>query len=85
MKILNLLMWVGQFGFSVIFPTVLFLYVAVLLQHRFDLGIWIVILFGLIGILTSISTTRACLQSMQKAAKELSGEQKRPLSFNDHK
>lgn len=85
MKILNLLMWVGQFGFSVIFPTVLFLYVAVLLQNRFDLGIWIVILFGLIGILTSISTTRACLQSMQKAAKELSGEQKRPLSFNDHK
>lgn len=85
MKILNLLMWVGQFGFSVIFPTVFFLYIAVLLQNRFDLGIWIVILLGLLGIFTSISTTKACLHSMQKAARELSGETKRPLSFNDHK
>ena len=85
MKILNLLMWVGQFGFSVIFPTVFFLYLAVFLQNRFDLGIWIVIILGLLGVLTSVSTTKACLHSMQKAARELSGESKRPLSFNDHK
>lgn len=85
MKILNLLMWVGQFGFSVIFPTVFFLYLAVWLQNRFDLGVWVVIVLGLLGILTSISTTKSCLHSMQKAAKELSGETKRPLSFNDHK
>ena len=85
MKILNLLMWVGQFGFSVIFPTVFFLYLAVWLQNRFELGLWIVIVLGILGVLTSISTTRSCLRSMQKAAKELSGETKRPLSFNDHK
>lgn len=85
MKILNLLMWVGQFGLSVIFPTVSFLYLAVWLQNRFDLGIWIVILLGILGVLTSASSAKACLQSMQKAAAELSGDQKRPLSFNDHK
>ena len=85
MKILNLLMWVGQFGFSVIFPTVFFLCLAVWLQNRFDLGAWIVILLGLLGILTSVSTTKSCLHSMKKAAEEASGEQKRPLSFNDHK
>ena len=86
MKILNLLMWVGQFGFSVIFPTVFFLYLAVWLQNRFDLGIWIVIVLGLIGILTSVSTTRACLRSLQKAAEEASGGPKQPpISFNDHK
>ena len=85
MKILNLLMWVGQFGLSVIFPTVAFLYLAVWLQNRFDLGIWIVILLGILGVLTSVSSAKACLQSMQKAAAELSGDQKRPLSFNDHK
>ena len=85
MKILNLLMWVGQFGFSVIFPTVFFLYLSVWLQNRFDLGIWIVVTLGLLGIFTSIRTTKACLHSMKKAAEELSGDAKRPLSFNDHK
>ena len=85
MKILNLLMWVGQFGFSAIFPTVLFLCVAVWLQNRFSLGVWIVALLGILGILTSFSTTKACFHSMQKAARELSGDKKRPLSFNDHK
>ena len=85
MKLLNLLMWVGQFGFSVIFPTVFFLCLGVWLQGRYDLDVWIVLILGAVGILTSVSTTKACLRSMQKAAREVSGEKKRPLSFNDHK
>lgn len=85
MKILNLLMWVGQFGFSVIFPTVFFLYIAVWLQNKFDLGMWVLIVFGILGVMTSISTTRACLRSLCKAAEEVSGKKKPPVSFNDHK
>lgn len=84
MKILNLLMWVGQFGLSIIFPTLFFLVLAVWLQQKFSLGIWIVILLGILGILTSISTTKACLHSMRKAAAELSGTKNIPISFNDH-
>lgn len=84
MKILNLLMWVGQFGFSVIFPTVFFLYMAVWLQNKFGFGFWILIVFGILGILTSVSTTKACLHSMFKAAEEVSGTKKNPISFNDH-
>lgn len=84
MKILNLLMWVGQFGFSMIFPTVVFLYLAVWLQNRFDLGMWIIIVLGILGLMTSVSTTKSCLRSLRKAAEEASGEKKRPLSFNDH-
>jgi len=84
MKILNLLMWVGQFGFSVIFPTVFFLYLAVWLQNKFDLGFWILIVFGILGVLTSVSTTKSCLRSLRKAAEEVSGESQRPVSFNDH-
>lgn len=84
MKILNLLMWVGQFGFSVIFPTVFFLILAVWLQSKFGLGMWILILFGILGILTSVSTTKSCLRSLRKAAEEASGENRRPISFNDH-
>lgn len=84
MKILNLLMWVGQFGFSVIFPTVFFLYLAVWLQHKFGLGMWILIVFGILGVMTSISTTKSCLRSLRRAAEEVSGEKDLPVSFNDH-
>lgn len=85
MKILNLLMWVTQFGFSIIFPTLFFLWLAVWLQGKFGLGMWIIVVFGILGLLTSISTTRSCLRSMRKAAEELSGTKENPVSFNDHK
>lgn len=85
MKILSLLMWVGQFGFSIIFPTLFFLLLAVWLQNRFSLGMWIVVLFGIIGLLTTVSTTKACLHSLRKAADDASGRKEPPVSFNDHK
>ena len=85
MKFLSLLMWVGQFGFSVLFPTVFFLVAGVWLQKKISLGIWIVIVFGILGLLTSYTTTKACLHSLQKAAEEAAGSKKHPVSFNDHK
>lgn len=85
MKLLSLLIWVGQFGLSIIFPTLFFLVLAVWLQNRFGLGIWIVVLFGILGILTSISTTKSCLRSLRKAAEEASSQRDTPVSFNDHK
>ena len=84
MKFLSLLMWVGQFGLSAIFPTVFFLLAAVWLQGKFELGIWIVVVFGILGILTSISSARSCLRSMRKAAEEAAGKKEHPISFNDH-
>lgn len=84
MKLLALLTWVTQFGVSIIFPTLFFLWLAVWLQGKFGLGMWIVIVLGVIGVLTSISTTKSCLRSMQKAAAELSDSPEPPVSFNDH-
>lgn len=84
MKFIALLVWVGQFGFSVIFPTVFFLLAAVWLRGKFGFGMWIVAVFGVLGILTSISTTRSCLRSLRKAAEEAGGKKERPISFNDH-
>lgn len=84
MKILSLLMWVGQFGLSVLFPTVFFLLLGVWLQGKFALGAWVVILCGILGLMTSISTARSCLRSMRKAAEEVSGHRETPISFNDH-
>ncbi|MBO7252644.1 MAG: AtpZ/AtpI family protein [Oscillospiraceae bacterium] len=84
MKLLNLLMWVTQFGLSCIFPTILFLWLGVWLQNKFSLGIWVLVLCGILGISTSFSSARACLNSMRKAAEELSDNKKPPVAFNDH-
>lgn len=84
MKFLALITWVGQFGLSAIFPTLFFLILGVWLQNKYQLGIWVVIVLGILGVLTSVSTTRSCLRSMRKAADEASGEKHIPLSFNDH-
>lgn len=85
MKLLNLLLWVVQFGFSILFPTVFFLILAVWLQNKFNLGFWIVAVLGILGVLTSISTTRSCLKSLRKAADEASENKEPPVAFNDHK
>jgi len=84
MKLLNLLMWVGQFGFSIIFPTLFFLLLAVWLQQKYMLGSWIILVFGILGVLTTISTVRSCLHALRKAAEEASGNQDPPISFNTH-
>ena len=84
MKILSLLLWVGQFGLSSIFPTLLFLLLGVWLQQKFQLGVWVILLLGILGVITSIQTTRSCLQSLRKAAEEASDRKNRPMGFNQH-
>ncbi|MBP3659833.1 MAG: hypothetical protein J6I89_00425 [Oscillospiraceae bacterium] len=84
MKFLTLIMWVGQFGFSVLFPTCFFLMVAVWLQQKFSLGIWIVAVLGVIGLLTSFSTAKSCLQSILKEMERGSDKKDPPPAFNDH-
>jgi hypothetical protein len=84
MKFLSLLLWVGQFGFSVLFPTCLFLWLGVWLRGRFDLGIWVVLALGALGILTSIRTAKSCLQSMLKEMERCSDRKDPPPAFNEH-
>ena len=86
MKLLNLLLWVTQFGFSLVFPMCFFRYLASWLRQRFGLGMWIVVVFGILGLLTTISTARTCLATMRKAAEEASSRSDPPpTAFNDHK
>lgn len=84
MKYLSLIMWVTQFGLSLLFPTCVFLFLGHWLQTRFSLGIWVMVLCGIIGMLTSVSTARSCLQSMLKEMERISDKGERPLAFNNH-
>lgn len=84
MKILNLLLWVTQFGFSIMFPLCFFLLLASWLQNKFSLGMWIIIVFGILGLLTTVSTVKSCLHSLRKAAEEASPGEEPPIAFNEH-
>lgn len=84
MKILSLILWVTQFGLSALFPLCLFLYVGFWLQTHFGLGLWVMLLCGVLGFMTSISTVKSCMRSLLKARDEASSQEKPPISFNDH-
>lgn len=84
MKLLSLLLWVTQFGLSVLFPLCFFLLLAIWLQNRFGLGIWILVVFGVVGLLTSVSTARSCIRSLRKDAEAVGEQKKPPIAFNDH-
>lgn len=84
MKFVSLLLWVTQFGFSAVFPVCFFLLLASWLRDVFDLGAWIMILFGILGLLTSVSTVHSCIRAMQKEAKKAGSEKEPPTAFNNH-
>lgn len=84
MKVLSLLMWVTQFGLSILLPPCFFLLLANWLQNRFGLGPWVMILLGLFGLYTAFITAKANLKAMLKAVAEVSGDEEPPMAFNDH-
>ena len=84
MNFLSLLLWVTQFGLSLLFPLFFFLVLAVWLQQRYGLGSGFVLVMGLVGLLTSVSTARSCIRALQKDAETVSGKNKPPVAFNDH-
>ena len=83
-KFLSLILWVTQFGFSVLFPLCFFLIIASWLQQRFGLGMWVTIVLGILGLLVSVSSARSCMRSLRKAAEEAGDGKKPPVAFNDH-
>ena len=84
MKTLSLILWVSQFGLSVLFPFCFFMYLGFWLQDRFGLGMWVMAVCGVIGFATSVSTAKSCLCSLLKARDEASSQKTPPVSFNDH-
>lgn len=82
MKVLSLLLWVTQFGLSVLFPPCFFLWLAAYLQQNHGFGIWTSIVGGTLGLLIAISTAKANWRSMRKEAE--AGSAPPPVSFNDH-
>lgn len=78
------LVWLTQFGLSVVLPPVLLLLGAVWLKNQFALGGWIVLVGLLLGLLGSVGSLHNNLKSIDRAGKEDTPRTPPPISFNNH-
>lgn len=83
MKGWGLLIWLPQFGISVVFPLIGFIMLAVWLQNHWGWGswtLWVGILFGLITAAVGVRDTIKAMQIVDKK----SSPKKDVVSFNNH-
>lgn len=88
MKHWNLLIWIPQFGISVVFPLILFIMLAVWLQERWGWGSWVIVA----GIFCGLVTAAIGFRDTARAMLDASGQEKDPkekprdpgVSFNNH-
>jgi len=83
MKHMRLLIWLAQLGLSVAAPLGGFLWLALWLRNRFNLGIWVVIAGVSLGLYCAIDGLRVSLKHMERMAKD-DNQSPPPVSFNDH-
>ena len=83
MKDMKLLIWLTQLGLSVAVPLGGFLLIAIWLQNRFQLGVWVVILGIVLGLICAFEGLMSSLKAMKRMAKN-DREETPPVSFNDH-
>ena len=60
------LVWLTQFGLSVVVPPTLCIAGSVWLQHRFTLGGWVVAVGVVVGVLAAVSCLRGSLQALDR-------------------
>ena len=84
MKDLGLLAWLTQLGISVAVPIIGFSFLGIYLQHRFQLGKWIVIAAVVIGFICGIRGFIYSLQSLDRLANKKKDTDVSKVSFNEH-
>ena len=84
MKNLSLLIWLTQLGISVAVPLAGFVLLAVWLQSRFDLGVWVIWIGVALGVICAIDGLRTSLKSMDQLANRKRDKEPPPVAFNDH-
>ena len=85
MKEWSLLIWLPQFGISVVFPLIGFVMLAVWLRDHWGWGQWVIlvgILFGLITAAVGVRDTVKAMALIDKKGKDK--DENPPVSFNDH-
>lgn len=78
------LVWLTQFGFSVVGPPVLCLLGAVWLQNRFGLGGWLPAVGLLVGLAGAVGGLRSSLRAIDRQGRDKKEKIPPPVSFNRH-
>lgn len=83
MKELSLITWLTQLGLTVALPLGGFIWLAVWLRNRFDLGTWILWLGIGLGVILALDGLRTSLKTLMRF---ISNGKKDPpgVNFNEH-
>lgn len=84
MKDLGLLAWLTQLGLSVAIPMVIFVFAAIYLQSKFNLGSWVIVVGVVIGFICAIRGFIYSLKTLDQVANRKKNKDIPPVSFNDH-
>ena len=80
-KVFESILLVGQIGFSLITPPLVFVWLAHLAQSRLGWGAWVMVAAIVVGILIGIASV---YRTVLPLLKERGGEKPKGRSFNDH-
>ena len=84
MKEWGLLIWLPQFGISVVFPLIGFLMLAVWLHNSRGWGGWVIWVGLLFGLITAAVGFRDTAKAMLQMSGHKDTRQEPGVSFNDH-
>lgn len=83
MKNLHLIVWLTQLGLSTAVPLAGFVWLAVWLRNRFDLGLWVVLVGIGVGLFCAVDGFVRNLKLLNRLGKEEKKE-KPVVSFGEH-
>ena len=78
------LVWLTQFGLSIVIPPVLCIMGAVWLQRQFALGGWVVAVGVFVGVLAAVSCLQRFTESHGSAGESPKQKGPPPANFNQH-
>lgn len=79
------LVWLTQFGFSVVSPLVICIFGAIWLSNHFGIGKWIIAVGIIAGIGGAVSGLMSSLKTMERLSKADDKKDEGTVYFNDHK
>ena len=84
MKDLGLLAWLTQLGVSVAMPIIVFVYAAIYLQNKLQLGKWVIVVGIVIGFICAIRGFIYSMKSLDRIANKKKDKDTPSVSFNEH-
>ena len=84
MKELNMLVWLTQLGLSVALPLSGWVFLALYLRQRFQLGIWVLICGLIFGFCSAVGAFRHSLKILEETDRKNQKSTHHTVSYNDH-